>query len=82
MMTVEVLFFSTLRTVCGCDQLTCTMEGAPTVRDLLGELRKDYPALASWTGELLVAIDLRYAGLDDPLSDGQEVALMPPVQGG
>jgi len=31
---------------------------------------------------LLVARDLEYAGRDTRLSPGQEVAVMPPVQGG
>jgi molybdopterin converting factor small subunit len=52
------------------------------VASLLAELYERWPALSSWDGRLLMAVDLEYATRETQLIPGQEVALMPPVQGG
>lgn len=84
--TLRVLFFSSLRDVAGTDALDWPWPppagGAQTVATLLTEIYDRWPALASWDPRLLVAVDLAYATRDTPLAPGQEVALMPPVQGG
>jgi molybdopterin converting factor small subunit len=84
--TLRLLFFSSLRDVVGAEELEWPWPpvsgGAQTVATLLGELYDRWPALASWDARLLVAVDLVYADRAHPLNPGEEVALMPPVQGG
>ncbi|MDB6139893.1 MAG: molybdopterin synthase sulfur carrier subunit [Verrucomicrobiaceae bacterium] len=80
-MKLRLLFFSVLRDLTGTAELELTCEAA-TVRGLLGVLYERWPALAAWDASLLIAVDQTYARRDDPLHDGAEVALMPPVQGG
>lgn len=59
-----------------------TTGAPPVIASLLAELYTRWPALAPWDGRLLLAVDLEYATRETPLLPGQEVALMPPVQGG
>jgi molybdopterin converting factor small subunit len=84
--TVRLLFFSTLRDLAGAEEMDWPWPpcsgGAQTVATLLAEVYDRWPALAAWDPRLLVAVDLAYATRETPLRPGQEVALMPPVQGG
>jgi molybdopterin synthase sulfur carrier subunit len=82
---IRVLFFSLLREIVGADELAWPWppESSPaTVRTLLDSLFSRFPGLEAWRDRLLVAVDLEYATPSQPIRPGQEVALMPPVQGG
>ena len=82
-MTVRVLLFSQLRDLCGVDELACALDSTETVvGDLLKRLYDDYEGLREWDGRLLLAVNQEYADRDKALSEGDEVAIMPPVQGG
>ena len=83
-MKLRVLFFSLLRDIVGQAEISVELpEGqGDTVGDLLGHLYVTYPKLRDWDKSLLIAVDLEYVKRGAPLSDGQEVAIMPPVQGG
>jgi molybdopterin converting factor small subunit len=41
-----------------------------------------YPGLEGWKGSLLLAVNGEYADRATRIAAGDEVALMPPVQGG
>ena len=83
MMTVRVLFFSLLRDVVGAEELEWELpDDGMTVSALLGQLYEKWPGLKEWDSKILVALDLDYVDRSTELSDGQEVAIMPPVQGG
>jgi molybdopterin converting factor small subunit len=77
--TVSVTFFADLRRFLphGADgpQRYSLPEGA-TVADLLGTIGIEYPA------DLTVAVDGELAGRETPLSDGAEVMLLSPMEGG
>jgi len=82
-MTATVLFFSVLRDLVGATSLRITLDSSPvTMGALLGSLYRDYPALQDWDSRLLLAINAEFATRDDLVNDGDEIALMPPVQGG
>lgn len=83
-MKVTVLFFSVLREIAGTDRLEWPLDdgGLATVGELVAALEARYPGLAGWQGRLLLAVNGEYADPATPLSAGDEVALMPPVQGG
>ena len=84
--TLRLLLFSSLRDLAGAEEVDWPWPprsgGPPTVATLLAEVYERWPSLASWDARLLVAVDLAYATRDTALQPGQEVALMPPVQGG
>jgi len=52
----------------------------------VGELRRDlcarFPRLADYSGSLMYSVNADYVPADYPLSDGDEVAFIPPVSGG
>ncbi len=82
---VTVLFFSVLRDLVGADQLPvelATTDGAPTLDFLLTTLYATHPGLESWDSRLLLAVNAEFAPRGTLLRAGDEVALMPPVQGG
>ncbi len=80
-MKVQVLLFAAFREMTGAETLSADLPPASTARDLISHLRTEMghsripPAPA-------VAVNARHAPLDTPLSDGDEVALIPPVAGG
>ncbi|MEM9481585.1 MAG: molybdopterin converting factor subunit 1 [Verrucomicrobiota bacterium] len=83
MSQLRVLFFSHLRDAVGESELE--IETPTTVEDvtqLLDKLCADYPKLNDARPSIRVAINQEYVELDAPVSDGDEVAIMPPVQGG
>ncbi len=81
-MRIEAQFFSRLRALVPGGRLELELPAGATVADLLKRLYADYPALARWDAHLLVAVGLEYATRDQALADGDQVSVMPPVQGG
>lgn len=83
-MTLHVLFFSVLQDATGCAEASIELEpgDGETVGDLLESLLRRWPALRPWEASLLVALDLEFVGREARLAEGQEIAVMPPVQGG
>lgn len=83
---VNVLFFSVLRDLAGSDRITVPIEvsddAAATMGDLLATLYRAHPALEKWDNSLLLAVNAEFATRDTLLNEGDEIALMPPVQGG
>jgi molybdopterin synthase sulfur carrier subunit len=81
-MKLRVLFFSVLRDITSQEEIAVTLPAEATVTTLLQELYRRWPKLQEWEPSLLIAIDQTYARREDPLPEGAEVAIMPPVQGG
>lgn len=81
-MKVEVLYFSLLRDIAGCERESVTLDGSAEVADLIEKMYARHPGLDEWDRSLLVAVNGEYADRQTTLTDGDEVALMPPVQGG
>jgi molybdopterin converting factor small subunit len=82
---IKVLFFSVLRELAGVERITLSLGaagGSPSLRDFLAVLYEAYPGLEKWDNSLLLAVNAEFATRDTLLSDGDEIALMPPVQGG
>jgi molybdopterin synthase sulfur carrier subunit len=81
-MTLRLLFFSSLRDITGAAELDWQIQPGWTMAELLDDVETRWPALNDWRPSLLMAIDCCYVKADAALSEGAEVALMPPVQGG
>ena len=81
-MTLRVQFFSHLRDVTrGPDSEVHLPEGA-SVADLLTVLYGLHPKLRDWDSSILVGVGVEFVGRDYLLKEGDEIAIMPPVQGG
>jgi molybdopterin synthase sulfur carrier subunit len=75
-MSIQVKFFASLREQIGIsDTEIATADTALDAWNICTDYREP-PA------NLLVAINLDYATLESPVSDGDEVAFFPPVTGG
>ncbi|SDX35041.1 molybdopterin converting factor subunit 1 [Roseicitreum antarcticum] len=83
-MPLEVVYFAWVRERIGLPRETLETR-APTVADLVAELRKRgerYALAFSDLSALRVAVDQTLADFDAPLSGAQEVAFFPPMTGG
>jgi molybdopterin synthase catalytic subunit len=81
-MKVRVLFFSVLRDVARREEMEVEIAEGENLGQMLERLSAELPGLRAWEGKLLLAVDEDYATQDTVLREGQEVAVMPPVQGG
>jgi sulfur-carrier protein len=80
MATVKLLYFASLRDAAGVAEETCGTDAAD-LRALYAELRARH-GFAMPAERIRVAVDGAFAGLDDAVRDGSEVAFIPPVSGG
>jgi molybdopterin converting factor subunit 1 len=81
-MTSQILFFSTLKDCVGTGEMTWPLDTPVAVGELYSKLSEKFPPLAKWRPSLLMAINQAYVSADALVSPGDEVAFMPPVQGG
>lgn len=79
---VKVLFFASLRDRAGTRQTTVELPDHAVVSDLKSNLREAFPELSEALGSTLVSINREFAFDEDPVPEGAEVALFPPVSGG
>ena len=81
-MKAHVKLFAILREKAGTSDLTLELPEAATVADLLEEVTSRYPELLDSASHTMVAVNTEYVQETQPLRDGDEVALIPPVSGG
>ena len=81
-MTVTVLFFAQARERAGRGEAALALPAGSRVRDALDALALEHAALAPLWPHLAVAVDGVLARPDTELTDGAELALLPPVSGG
>lgn len=81
-MKVKVLGFATAADALGRGEVEVELDAGSRVADLRRRLEDAYPGLAPIWPRLAVAVDGELAGAEEPLADGVEVALLPPVSGG
>jgi len=79
---VSVRLFALYRERAGLGELSLELDPGATVSQLIGEVRRIYPNLAPPTVDIVAAVNAEYAAPDLVLSDGDDVALIPPVSGG
>jgi molybdopterin converting factor subunit 1 len=79
---VKVLAFAGARDVIGAAELAFPLARPCTAGELLAEVCRRYPALLPWRAAIRVAVNGTYAASEEPVTFGDEVALIPPVAGG
>ncbi len=80
-MVVNVRLFAGLRERAGTDRLEVELPEGALVKDLLAAMAGT-PVGELKPRECVVAVNREYANADEPVSEGDEVALVPPVSGG
>jgi molybdopterin converting factor subunit 1 len=78
---VHVRLFASYREAAGVGRIDLDLPAAATVKDAIDEITRRHSLLAR-SGTVVIAKNREYVTPDEPLADGDEVALIPPVSGG
>lgn len=81
-MKIHVQFFSRLRELAGVSEMEIEVPAGSTSADLLELLYLRTPALREWDQSILIAAGVEFVGRDYILQPGDQISIMPPVQGG
>ncbi len=81
-MKVRLLYFAVLRDIAGKSEAELALPEGSTARDVWQTLRGMHARLADYAEPPMIAINESYAAADTVLSDGDELAFIPPVAGG
>ena len=79
---ITVLLFGQAREWVGSSTLELTLDAPATVDSMFDILKSQHPQLAGMERSMLFAVNEEYASTSAPLSDGDRVAVLPPVSGG
>jgi molybdopterin synthase sulfur carrier subunit len=79
---VRVQFFSRLRDLVGASEIELDLPERTTAADLLEIVYARTPALREWDKSILIASGLEFVERTSVVKAGEEISLMPPVQGG
>jgi sulfur-carrier protein len=77
-MSITVKFFASLRETIGKPDTELDAHNIDTAADVWQAATDKYECIPN----MLVAINMEYASLDEAVKDGDEVAFFPPVTGG
>lgn len=81
-MRIQVLLFAHAAERVGASAVALELPDPATVRDALDALEAAHPAIGPMRPVLAVAVNHVYSDVTTPVSDGDELALIPPVSGG
>jgi MoaD family protein len=81
-MTIRAQFYAQLRDVAGSSFLYIDVAEGATVRDLLEQIYAKIPGLRAHDKTILVAANLEFVDRKHKIKAGEEISIMPPVQGG
>lgn len=81
-MQIRLMLFALYRDLAGVEEMTLDVPAGATARDAVTLLRARGSGLSRLPEAPVVARNRVYAGLDERLEDGDELALLPPVAGG
>jgi MoaD family protein len=81
-MNVRVQFYAQLRELVGIREFEIEVPQGATVRELLQKIYTQKPALRPYDKTILIGAGLEFVDRSYTLNPGEEIAIMPPVQGG
>jgi molybdopterin converting factor small subunit len=81
-MRIRLLLFALYRDMTGVEQLDVDIDAGSSAASALTTLRGRDARFAVLPERPVVAVNREYAPLDTILTDGDELALLPPVAGG
>ena len=81
-MRVTIRLFARLRELTGTGELIRDVPAPATAGDVWDTLAAEWPALREYEKTMSVAVNAEYARMKASVSDGDEVAFLPPVSGG
>ncbi len=81
-MQVQVQFFSNLKELAGESTRLIEIPQGSRVSDLLDVIYAGAPALRAWDKSILIGAGVEFVERDYVLRPNEDIAIMPPVQGG
>ena len=82
LMQIRVKYFAIIRETMGRGGDTKEVAAASTAGEVLDLIGREAPAVARLLPALMIMVNQEYASRDQVLSEGDELALIPPVSGG
>jgi molybdopterin synthase catalytic subunit len=79
---IRVLFFGLLKDICGVAEDRLELPAGSTAGAVFDHYASVYPKLRQMASSIVLARNHDFAGIGEKLSEGDEVALLPPVSGG
>ena len=81
-MNVRVKFYAQLRELVGIHEVELELQEGATVSQLLEKIYAQKPALRAYDKSILIGAGLEFVDRNYKPNPGEEIAIMPPVQGG
>jgi MoaD family protein len=81
-MKVRAQFYAQLRDLIGGREMDVELAEGATVRDLLDQIYVQQPNLRTHDKSILVGAGVEFVDRNYKLKPGDEISIMPPVQGG
>lgn len=81
-MRVRVQLYAQLRDLAGIHELDIDLAEGSAIHDLLGILYAQKPSLRAQDKSILIGIGVEFVERTYELKPGDDVSIMPPVQGG
>lgn len=81
-MKVHAQFYAQLRDAAGRSRFDIDIPAGANISDLLDKLYGKFPALRAQGKTILFGVGVEFVDRNYKIKDGDEVAIMPPVQGG
>ncbi len=82
MIEVSVKLFAVAKDLVGMPETKLSLHPQSTAANVLDYFIQTNPKFAEWRKHIRVAVNCEYVDLNQPLHDGDEVAIIPPVSGG
>ncbi len=81
-MMIKLKPFAFFRQALGASDLQYEIRAGATAKDLLDDIISRHPSLEKSRDHVIITINKQAVHLDALLSEGDEVAILPPVSGG
>ena len=79
---INVLLFGACREVAGAEELNFVLDAPADVGAAWQEIKTRFPNLERFERSALFAVNEEHARKEQPLNDGDTMAIFPPVSGG
>jgi molybdopterin converting factor small subunit len=81
-MKIRAQFYAQLCDITGAQTLDVDLADGARVSDLLEKIYTEFPRLRERDRGILVGAGMEFVGRNYELNSGEEISIMPPVQGG